>query len=338
MKHVFIINSHTTFLTVCGTINYEELNQNDIVLLSIRGYKAPLIDNFRIIDLTDFSISFKEGINNSSAERRKLIRELDCIIEEKINDKYIFYAPHFASFLFQAIYTNKNCLRGAYVQEGALPQPNAFLTKLSIKQILQHIYYDIICWRTTRVWRTWYWYIKGSLYKQKSIESYSINNIFFKYLPSNNHIVVWPELKISESIRKGSVFFIFDGFVGNGIIESDYYLNVCTAVIKENGCKDNYIKFHPGQVTSEREAILNVFKDNHLNFKVLGDQTPVEIIISSFKDLVFVGFSSSLLYFAYIYGHRVISRDFLLFNSDLYNIYKKTYGVKSYEENIKELL
>ena len=35
MKHVFVINSHTTFLTSMGTVDYLRLRDKDVILLMI---------------------------------------------------------------------------------------------------------------------------------------------------------------------------------------------------------------------------------------------------------------------------------------------------------------
>ena len=39
MKHVFIIHSHTTFLTAIGCVNYQKLTSSDIIFLYVRNYK-----------------------------------------------------------------------------------------------------------------------------------------------------------------------------------------------------------------------------------------------------------------------------------------------------------
>ena len=338
MKHVFIINSHTTFLTVCGTINYLHLDSSEIILLKIRNYKEPQNPfKYRVLNITSLDEDFKKNVYKSYNDRQRVIKELDNFIEESVKDAFVFYAPHFASVLFQCFYTNPHCLEAAFVQEGAVPQRNAFVYDSLFKIRLKHYIYDKLYLRNNRIWTTHYWYLKDFFVKQNKVESYSINPFFFKYLPSHNNIITWPSIDLGIKIFRDSIIFVFDGFVGNCMVERDYYMKVCEKLIKINAGLSNYIKFHPAQDASERHLIISFFENNNYSYDVLDDSIPVELIISSYNHLTFVGFSSSLLYFAYSYHHNVISENKWLLESPLYNSYLEQYGVSIFEENLKLL-
>lgn len=339
MKHVFIINSHTTFLTVCGVINYLHLDSSEIILLKIRNYKEPHNSfNYRVVNITPLDEDFKKNLYKSYKNRQRVVKELDNFIEKSIKDAFVFYAPHFASALFQCFYTNPHCQEAAFVQEGAIPQKKAFIYDSLIKIRLKHFLLDKLYLRNNRIWTTHYWYLKDFFVKQKRVESYSINHVFFKYLPCHNNIVKWPHIDLSLQIEKESIFFVFDGFVNNNIVERDNYMHACEKLIsKYAGINNNILKFHPAQDKEEREYISKIFKDRNAGFTILDDSVPLEIIISSYNSLTFVGFSSSILYFAFLYHHTVKSGCEFLLGSPLYKDYRNRYGVKLFDENISLL-
>lgn len=336
MKHVFIINSHTTFLTACGVINFLHLDSNDVILLKIRQYKEPNIAlDVSVFDVSSINSEFVSIISKSRDKRQSVIKRLDHYLDEVVNDDFVFYAPHYASSFFQAIYTNKRCVEGAFIQEGAIPQKKAFIIDSLYKLKVWHFFYDRLYLGTSRLWTTHHWYIKSFFNKQNRIESFSIDNLFFKYLPSHNNIVTWPSIDLGIKISRDSIIFVFDGFVCNCMVERDYYMKVCEKLIKKNAGLSNYIKFHPAQDASERQLIISFFENNNFSHDVLDDSIPVELIISSYNHLTFVGFSSSLLYFAYSYHHNVISENKWLLESPLYNSYLEQYDVSIFEDNLK---
>jgi len=321
MKHVFYLNSHTTFLTVLGTIEYLKIDTSDVIFLYTRNYKHNIPCN----SVAEYDFTQENDICNdcygSRTQLVKAIKLIDDFVDEKIKDDYILYIPHLHMGTAQLLYTNPRCIKVAYVQEGAICQPKKFVINIPIKETIKNIIKNKLLLRTKRVWRGIGWYQSGTLNKQKSIDSYSFSKDFFKYLPSSNHIVKWPKLNIETNVKSGSTVFVFDGHVTNGLVEREYYYNVCKLIISKFAGENNYVKFHPAQQDDEREYIKSLFAIAEKSFSLCDDATPFELVLSNVSNLRVIGFGSSLLMYAHLLGHEVYAKDNLLLKSPLYQKY-----------------
>ena len=93
------------------------------------------------------------------------------------------------------------------------------------------------------------------------------------------------------------------------------------------------MKFHPAQSSDERESIITFFSNRGHRAEVMNDDIPIEYVIIQFKNLKFIGFTSSLLYYAHDYGHMVICNETKLTEaSDTYRRHVKECGFQTYSE------
>ena len=328
MKYVFVINSHTTFLTALGTIDYLKLSENEIYFLYIRNYENSII---KVPYITENITIFQNVPLNKNRVRDEFISRFDSFINNKISSEYELFVPHLGNGLFQLLYTHPFCKKVSYIQEGGVPFKAAYKTHLSLFEKLSYGIYNKFILQTKRVWKPFKWYLKGSIKEDVNLDSYAISNTFFRYLPSNNKIIRWPNIHVSVTIEEHSTIFIFDGFAHHGFIEKELYMQLCGKLIKENCDKKNYIRFHPAQDSHEREYIKSIFKEMALPFEIMDENIPFELIISSTSNLKVAGFGSSLLFFAKDYGHTVICKDKWLSESKLYRKYKQKYGFEWFE-------
>ena len=330
MKHVFVINSHTTFLTSMGVIPYLGLNDDDVIFIYIRNYKNTITQiPYKTIDATKLALSYKYITSNYDT----IIRTTDSFINQEIGTRYNLYVPHLWHYFFQVLYTHPFCRRVSYVQEGGPAQTKVYITDVSlIECIKSYIRLAILKHRTFET----KWYIKGCIYKQLRLDSYAINDVYFDNLPSVNHIVKWPKADIKLQINSKLPIFIFDGHIANGTVEPDIYIQACERIIKQYACVENYVKFHPAQRSEEREKILDLFIENGFRADVMTDDIPTEYIILQFSKLTFVGFTSSLLYYAQDNHHNVICcEDELILNSLKYRKHINECGFMTFRQTYK---
>lgn len=334
MKHVFIINSHTTFLTAAGCVDFLKLSPPDILFIYVRNYKNSIMKcNWETVDLSQIFADYPAPrIWRERKLRTNFIRIIDEFVSSTIKSNYKLYAPHYGHPFFQAFYSNQRCVYGNYIQEGGIPFKNTYIVKPTIKQKVLYWAINSIYLRTKRVWMPHEWYYKGILYKQKKIDSFATSNSFFHYLPSNNHIVTWPKTSVNVDIKDNSTIFIFDGFVSNHLVESQYYLDCCKKMIEEDSEAMNYLRFHPAQSNNERQKIISFFKKLGKDYEVMDSSIPFETIISNCSSLKITGLGSSLLFFARDFGHTVLCHDRWLMRSQLYKRYKKVSGFLFYDE------
>ena len=169
------------------------------------------------------------------------------------------------------------------------------------------------------------------------IDTYATSDSFFANMPQHhNHIIQWPKIKVDFEIVHNSVVFVFDGFVNNNHIEKEYYLSQCERLVNDVAASLNYIKFHPAQDEEQKNQIIKYFSDRKKDVKILSNEIPFELILSSCSRLKVAGFGSSLLFFAKDFGHDVICRDEWLNNSPKYKVYKQTTGFMWFKETYKE--
>ena len=335
MKHVFFVSSHTSFLTAVGAVEYLNLNHKDIIFFCARNYKNSL---FKVAwSYYDISSVFAKYTTHEIWRNRKkrddYLKCVDQAINEKIGEPFNFYCCHYAHPFFQMVYTHPLCVEGAYIQEGGVPFKDTYVTVVSpAKKIfiwcVNHLYL-----RTDRCHYPLVWYYPGFLKKQKNVHSFAISDSFFKYLPSENHIIKWPHVKVDIDIKDNSSIFIFDGFVYNTFCEKEYYLEKCERLITEENRLNNYVRFHPAQTEDEKHYILNIFKKLNVNVEVMDSSVPFEwILLSCKKHLNVCGFGSSLLFFAKDFGHNVVCHDRWLEDSPHYRKYKKDCGFMWFSE------
>lgn len=333
MKHVFIIHSHTTFLSAYGVIKLKNIEEKEVIFLYSRNYSNSIITfNCTCFDISNIITKIQGKVFKNAISLRKSLHIVDNFINNNICESYHLYAPHFAMGIAQILYTHHLCIDGSYIQEGGLVFTTAYKTSFTTKERIKYFIKNKIVLMTTRVWRPNKWFVVGSLKKQKVINSYAISDDFFRFLPSQNHIIKWPKIEITIRIDSTTPIFIFDGYIKNGLAEPDFYMNQCKKLVQEYSAPDNFLKFHPAQSSEEKNNIINELKRLNKNFHILDDTVPIELIISSKKNLLFIGFNSSLLYFAKDYGHRVVSKDYWMFKSTLFQKYMTNYGFKPFED------
>lgn len=329
IQHVFLIHSHTLFLTAMGVIDLMKVDRKDVVFLYSRHYNNTLIEpGCKVIDVTNLVDKQNDLWNNK--KRKSLIKDIDKLIDNIVEDKFILYSPHFAMSFAQVLYTNNKCLKAAYIQEGGMVFRKVFITHLPFWKRIRCFITDKLYRHTNRIWSTYGWYMPGCLYKQKNIDSYAISEEFFRYLPSTNHIIKWPHINISLTLKDNATIFIFDGFVKNGVVEPEFYLEKCKKLIHKFAQENNYIKFHPAQSQDECKSIATYFEQQGCKYEILDNSTPFEIILTSTTGLTVIGFGSSLLYFARDLGHTVHCMDKWLQNSYLYMQYKNSHGLEDF--------
>ena len=327
MKHVFVINSHTTFLTSMGTVELLKLRDDDVVFIYVRNYSNRVTPvPFKIVQATEIA----NVCNNIGTDYENNIKKVDAFINKNIERRYNLYVPHLWHYFFQLLYTNRKCCSVSYVQEGGPAQTKVFEYDVPFVERAKSFVRHAILGRRTFECK---WYKRGTLYKQRHVDAYALNDKYFRPMHPRTHIVKWPPTKLDMTIDAGAPIFVFDGHIDNGLVEPDIYLRCCKQMILEKAKPNNYVKFHPAQKKEERDTILSYFKQKNYNVVVMCDDIPTEYVIIQFKNLTFVGFTSSLLYYAHDYDHKVICCEKMLTEASVtYRKHVKECGFQTYSE------
>lgn len=327
MKHVFVINSHTTFLTSMGAVEYLDLKAEDVVFLYVRNYRNAITAvPFTVYEVTELANSCDKITRNYMQK----VSNIDTFVNEHISGSYHLYVPHMWHWFHKILYTNSKCKRVAYVQEGGPAQTKVCEYDVPLlERIKAFIRHAIL---RKRIFEC-KWYKRGTLYKQRHVDAFAINDVYFHEMYPRTHIVKWPTTNLNMQLDTTAPIFIFDGHVTNGLVEPEVYMQLCKQMISEQAHSMNYVKFHPAQRSEEREDIINFFSHKGLKVEVMRDDIPTEYVIIQFRGLTFVGFTSSLLYYAKDNGHHVVCYEKQLTdNSKRYAEHVKANGFQTFRE------
>lgn len=327
MKHLFVINSHTTCMTALGVIDYLHLNKDDIIFVLVRNYKNILIQGkYKEIDMS-WAYSYKYFQNLLSCYI--VIKKIDKQINNGVgNSNYIMYAPNPGGVrILQLIFTNSFCSGFNYLQEGALVLSGLLKKRqLPLSRSILDIFFKTLYHH--RIWSSYFsWRVPDFINDDRSNPvCYALNDSIFKELGYKQQTINWPKFDIESKYSLDPQYpcFIFESSVEMDIIEKDIYMHFVEVLIERAAGSMNYFKFHPFQSAENREYITSLFTKRGLQFKELPMEFPFEVYLSSYKHMTVLGFKSSLLVFAKQLGHNIISlENELLANSARYSHWRQ---------------
>ena len=319
MKYVFIVHSHTLFLTSWGVINYLKLNPQDVILIHTRGFRTvlPLKAGKEVFADQEFDRVYDLKDSSKINIVRKEIRSMDFLIDQWIGEKFELFVPHLWSPFFKVLQTNKNCTKVSFVQEGAYTIEALFHNKVPIFERFKHRTAEFLKRGTTRLYGNG-WIYDGALIHQKKVDAYALYPEYYQFLDCNLHIVEWPEVSIPVGNFSDGPVFIFDGHITHGCCTADYYMECCRRMIQFYAANKNYLRFHPAQKQKERDQICELIRSTGHSYEIMNDSVPFELIIKSCHNMTIVGMGSSLLFFAKAQGHTVHCCDTWLLDDPLY--------------------
>lgn len=312
MKHVFIVNSHTTFLSSLGVIDLLNIPDKDVVLLFARNYKNSIYKlpykTFNVDNLYYSSeIVYKTNDQGKILEK---VAEVKNVINKVIDGFFHLYVPNFCNPFVCLLYSSWKCRRISFIQEAAQSVVKSYIADITIwkaiKRSIKIILGIIPYWKRIN---PCYYRNDYLFFKQKSMYTYAINNKIFEGFNAVNRIIRWPIIPINSQLDYSAAFFIVDGWVQNKMCEKDVFLSLMYKLIQENALSKNYIKFHPNQTDEEKEIIINYFQELDFRYEILDSSIPFELIITSTQNLKIIGMGSALCFFAKDLNHNVVCHD-----------------------------
>ncbi|MEN2413835.1 polysialyltransferase family glycosyltransferase [Flavobacterium mesophilum] len=313
MKHVFLVHSNTTLIVANGVIKKEKLQKEDILFLLTRGFKNSF--DYSNID-GDIFFQELEGINYLNFFKGwKQIKMIDNFIKNKINNDFTIYLPHVAHPFFQILYTNERCVAVHILEEGV----NCLSKKLydnssSLKFSFINLFFNILGLygkrRFFRVRSNIDFFIKKEV---QTIFYYLTPNAFSevslfekKEIALDFHELNFMEKKINDN----STIFVFEAIVEQGNLSMDLFFKSIYEVLNDIQSYKIYVKFHPAQNEDNIRKIYDILSEK-IEVIVLDNNVILEFEFLRSKKLIIYGFTSSLLHYARLFGHKVKSYSFL---------------------------
>lgn len=301
MKHVFVIGSHTPFLTSLGVIQHLELTQEEVVFVLGRNYRCDLLGQaYTKFDISDKYYIYLKGNTN------KRIREheawLDQFIETHIGEPFVLYEPHLCFMTFQILATHPLCKDVKFIQEGIadFTQPEPVKRKISWKDL----FIENFLTRGTRIWMNQCWNDTRGLKDKKVSETFAITDKLFQNMHCKHTIVSWPVVDTQLKLDPQATFFVFESLVEQKNIEKEIFMAATRALIRKFGGKMNYVKYHPYQTQANINEINQIFHSLGFQVQNLPGDVPFELILCSETKYKICGFTTSLVFFASLLGHE----------------------------------
>ena len=294
MKHVFVIGSHTPYLSALSIIELRHIDAKDIIFIIGRKYKCcQKIDGAETYDMSDIYYIYLR--NNSKKKITATIDELDRFIEGKIGENYILYLPHLSFFFFQGLATHRLCADIKFMQEG-IADFCIDETKKKRRSFRQW-YVDTFYMVKGRTWQASGW--NDYRYNvHRCSETFAVSEGLFKKMDCKHTIIKWPQMSISCKLEPDASCFVFESLVEQKNIEKDVFMDATSKLIRKYGRNMNYVKFHPYQTKEHQQQILDIFKSLNLAVEELPADVPFEMILASEPHLTVCGFTTSLIFYA----------------------------------------
>lgn len=294
MKHLFVIGSHTPYLTTLGVIEKANLKKEEIILILGRNYKCfKKIEGVTSYDLSDIYYIYLK--NNTRKRIIDRVKQIDQFISEKIGESYTLYIPHLAFYFFQILATNTLCQDIKFIQEGiadfCVPE-NRFRLP-SLKQL----YVNNFIMNFGRTWEGKGWNDYKYNVKHAS-ETFANNGKLFSEMDCKHTVIRWPILELPVKYNPNGTFFVFESLVEQKNIEPDIFFQATDKLINKFAGEINYIKFHPYQKEENIDMIKALFAKHGAAYEVMSSDIPFEMVLASLKRMKVCGFTTSLVFFA----------------------------------------
>lgn len=344
MKHVFFVHGHITYYMAKSVQQYKKIADEDCLLLLARKYK----NEFITLKTDDFVQQYYEEkkINSFNFFHFwKYIKITDNKINELLNgEEYVLYLPHFNNPIMQILATNKKCVEVNIMEEGSPCYSDGFLINPTLKGLKQNLnfYLSVIINKTGLYGKGRFVRLKASydtrLIQKKLTHFYTISNA--GYLPFKNKRIVIPFYKEANLtfIPKYSDILILEGGVEQKMIDRKKFYSALEHILQDNpGIKQVSLKFHPAQNKESIDFVYNLLQKHNIEYEVIPGGISMEQMLLKSQKLNVYGFASSLLLYALMMGHNVISYDAYLKKTD--TLYRNFRLLNDFDlEKIKDLI
>jgi len=339
MKHLFYVHSHITYYISVAIINKLGLKLNEVVFVKSRNYNNTSIDK----DSVTFSISRIhheiDGIGKLDFYKTyKYINQIDSLIHSNLNNsEFNVYLPMIRHKAMQIIATHKNCKQINIIEEGVIAYSKHF-TNFKEKKIIVKIgkifVNDILNLGKSRFFYLKPFDLRRFKDKERSV-FYTISNLGYKGLPYNiEKIELQEDPNITYTVTSKTVL-VLEGAVEQGNLKIENFIDAVKFIIKDNEIEDKQIsiKYHPAQSKENINKIVNTINELGVKPISIPNNIPFEQFAIKNNNLMVLGFTTSLLFYAKELGCSVKSYESLLLKDELFLKYRQENNF-----NLQELL
>lgn len=323
MKHVFLVHGHITYYLSRSIIQYLSIPEEDVLLLLARGYNNEF-NNLNSYSLGDI-IFIGERINSINFFKfYPYITQLDADIEKLLgaSTKFKVYLPHIGHPVMQILATNPNCVEVNYMEEGSncyaknfLNNPVRTSVKFRINQFLGSALSAVKLYGKGRYFKVKLGYDTSKV-QDKFNSFYTISEIGFSTIEAKKTVIpFYAETKLTYKPKYKNLLILEAGVEQKWISRAPFFEALDFIFGDNKDVKELSVKFHPAQTEENVKEILALLNKHQITYDIIPNTIGMEQVFYNNKDLFVIGFASSLLLYAVMFGH----------------------DIKSYEQHLKDI-
>ncbi len=325
MTHVFLIHSSTTLIVAKGVIEKENIDRKDVLFLLTRGFTTNL--NYRKISCDNLFQKLENIEYSNFYKGWSYINKIDDFVEDYISDSFIVYLPHIAHPFFQILSTNNKCLSVNILEEGVnCLSEKLYDNKGSFKfQIINFFFNKLKLYGKGRYFRVRSNIDFPLIHKKHLPIFYSITPNGFLHVQDYVKINVphnFIDLKNEKGfVEENSLIFVFEAILEQGNLSNETFFNSIQQASQGITRNKIYVKFHPAQKKENTDKICDILSSKS-EIIVLDSSVILEFEFLRCKKLLVLGFTTSLLHYAKLFGHQIISYSSLWENDKLFSDFR----------------
>lgn len=299
MKHLFLIHSHTSFLSSIGTINCEQINADDVVFFVDKTYNHNELKNYEFHNIEFLSSLFSPISVSKILRLKKSINKVDVFIGDRLQgEKYVAYVPQTMHPFYQIMGSNKQCIGYHIIEEGIgnynekLYQAPRY--KLSVHQRFVKYLIDTVQNR----------FVINNLFFAPCGNKNFISKYYYLFndnLPFDVNIKAITWIKSHAEMPFFESVFICSPLIEYNLVNSSSFYKTIDKIAKDYNNKsfnELAVKFHPNQSSEVKEVVINIFNKENISIKEIGNEISMEQLFASNKVNNVYGIDSSLLFYA----------------------------------------
>lgn len=330
MKHILTIHSPITFLAAVGTIVYENIATEDVIVVCANRYNPKFSSHFNGKTVPSYDTIESEKSIFSKIISWDYTKSVNGYISQLIgNEEFIAYVDLMSVFNRYLVMHSK-CIQFHIIEEGIVNYADyddfmlwtadlrSFQWQWSGLRPFKEVVNGCLRMLRGRSLRLLAMPIHPNLYTlHRGVNAYCFSDSAFQYTAkAQKKLLDWTSIEKyvandSSSYPDGSWFWIGDGLCGAYKIPMHIFEEALKQFLEEiNPSKksiDLYLKFRGTESEEEKNITLSNLSFYNFNVVLIPSAVIMELVFLKLKNLTVCGITSSLLIYAHLMGHATYS-------------------------------
>jgi hypothetical protein len=313
LKHVFYLHSQTCYITALKVIKNKKISSDQVIFLISRN--TPLFSNnyqsfhiYPILDNWPFYTQ-KQLINLKWIFNYKALKIFDNIINNFIQDKFVFYSQNSRHYKYNVFISSKNCVENHFIEDGLdmyssqnefnIKYPNPLKARYKLVNNLLSNLQNL----KKRIFQ------KDDAFWSKNNKSffYALSNLSYNNLSiDKNKIINLQEVEIIVKIPKinsNYPIILPSALEEQNITTNQNIADTYIYFLKKYSIDTINIKWHPAHTLNSKNIISKLISNAGISINYIDDSIPMELFFASENSkLILISNGSSLLIYGVLLG------------------------------------